>query len=306
MAGESAREEARRAREKAERLARRAEMFEKGADGEAATAATLRDLPPEWGVLHDRRWPLRRLANIDHIVIGPGGIFVIDSKNWSGRLTLGAGHLRQNGRSREKEVAKCADAGLAVAELAGPFGDRVFPVLCFTRDEPLTGWSRDVLICSTSTLTQMLLSRPQALTAAEATEVWLRLDVHLRSALAPPETERVRRIPTDTRARRPARGPGSTVRSRRAAQRRRRGLRQFVLSLAALAAFVGFGPQLASAVGGILAERLSSSLAACDDGTPSGTGAAAARRGGQAGAATEGGDKPQQWRHTGTTSGDDC
>ena len=87
-AGESARQEARRARERADRLARRAEMFEKGAAGETRTAEALAALGPEWVVLHDQRWPGRRLANIDHVVIGPGGIFVIDSKNWSGDLRV--------------------------------------------------------------------------------------------------------------------------------------------------------------------------------------------------------------------------
>jgi len=172
MAGESAREEARRARERAARLARRAEMFEKGAEGESATAAVLAALPPGWAALHGVQWPSRRLANIDHILVGPGGIFVIDSKNWSGRISLQSGRLRQNGRSREKAVAGCADAGLAIAELAGPHAGKVFPVLCFTTDEPLTGWSRDVMVCSTATLSQLLLSRPTVLQPTESTDAF--------------------------------------------------------------------------------------------------------------------------------------
>src|SRR3954452_18934163 len=95
--GKSAREVAARSRAKAERLMRRAEMFERGALGEERTAATLRELPAAWTALHDVRWPGRRFANIDHIVIGPGGVFVVDSKNWSGNITVSAGVLRQNG-----------------------------------------------------------------------------------------------------------------------------------------------------------------------------------------------------------------
>ena len=121
MAGESAREVARRAREKAERLNKRADMFEQGAEGEAATAEVLATLPPGWTSLHDVRWPGRRLANVDHVLIGPGGVFVIDSKNWTGRITVEGGHLRQNGYSREKAVAGAADAALAVAELISPY-----------------------------------------------------------------------------------------------------------------------------------------------------------------------------------------
>jgi Nuclease-related domain len=40
-----------------------------------------------WAVLHDLAVP-RSQANIDHLVIGPGGVFVIDSKQYQGRLQL--------------------------------------------------------------------------------------------------------------------------------------------------------------------------------------------------------------------------
>jgi Nuclease-related domain len=40
-----------------------------------------------WAVLHDLAVPHSQ-ANIDHLVIGPGGVFVIDSKQYRGRLQL--------------------------------------------------------------------------------------------------------------------------------------------------------------------------------------------------------------------------
>jgi hypothetical protein len=40
-----------------------------------------------WVVLHDLAIPSSR-ANLDHLVIGPGGVFVIDSKHYRGRLQL--------------------------------------------------------------------------------------------------------------------------------------------------------------------------------------------------------------------------
>jgi Nuclease-related domain len=40
-----------------------------------------------WVVLHDLAVPGSR-ANFDHLVIGPGGVFVIDSKQYRGRLQL--------------------------------------------------------------------------------------------------------------------------------------------------------------------------------------------------------------------------
>lgn len=252
MAGESAREEARRAREKAERLARRAEMFEKGADGEAATAALLQQLPAGWTAIHDVRWPSRRFANIDHLVIGPGGVFVIDSKNWSGHISVDNGVLRQNGRSREKSVAACADAGLAVAELAGPYTGRVAPVLCFTTAVPLTGWCRDVLVCSSSTLSHMLLSRPCVMTPAEVADAALRLDAQLRAATDRPVVASRSAVSSGGRRRIARTAPysatrsatRSSVRSQRAKRQRRKAARQFVAALILLVVWIGYGPEI--------------------------------------------------------------
>src|SRR3954452_18377998 len=181
--GKSAREMAARSRAKAERLMRRAEMFERGAAGEARTASMLTDLPAEWTALHDVRWPGRRFANIDHIVVGPAGIFVVDSKNWSGNITVTRDVLRQNGRPREATVAGCADSALAVSELAGPYARHIFPVLCFVREEELVGWARDVMVCSTANVSQMLLSRPAVMSVAEVAEASRGLRAGLQAAI---------------------------------------------------------------------------------------------------------------------------
>ena len=62
--------------------------WRRGAAGERHTAQLLRPLERHgWAVLHDLAVPRSR-ANIDHLVIGPGGVFVIDSKQYRGRLQL--------------------------------------------------------------------------------------------------------------------------------------------------------------------------------------------------------------------------
>jgi len=68
--------------------------WRRGAAGERRTARLLDPLERHgWAVLHDLALPGRR-ANIDHLVIGPGGIFVIDSKQYRGRPQLdGSGRL---------------------------------------------------------------------------------------------------------------------------------------------------------------------------------------------------------------------
>lgn len=181
MAGESARDRARRAREKSDRLARYAEKWERGADGESQTAAALSLLGAEWTRWHDLAWPGRRLANIDHLAIGPGGIVVIDSKNWSGTITVKDGVLRQNGYRRETAVAGCADSALAVGELLPRYLESVKPVLCFVRDDNIEGWARDVMLCSTTNLVAMLTSRPVVLSPAQVMDAVLTLQARMNS-----------------------------------------------------------------------------------------------------------------------------
>ena len=62
--------------------------WRRGAVGERRTGQLLDPLERHgWAVLHDLALPGSR-ANIDHLVIGPGGVFVIDSKQYRGRLQL--------------------------------------------------------------------------------------------------------------------------------------------------------------------------------------------------------------------------
>jgi hypothetical protein len=62
--------------------------WRRGAAGERRTARLLEPLDRHgWAVLHDLAAPGSR-ANIDHLVIGPGGVFVVDSKQYRGRLRL--------------------------------------------------------------------------------------------------------------------------------------------------------------------------------------------------------------------------
>lgn len=58
--------------------------WERGAIGEELLARRLGDLPDTFRTLHDRRIRGTR-ANIDHIVIGPTGVWVIDAKRYMGK-----------------------------------------------------------------------------------------------------------------------------------------------------------------------------------------------------------------------------
>ena len=66
------------------------DRWRRGAAGEVATAVLLTRLPRRFVVLHDRRVPGSR-ANIDHLVIGPTGVWVVDSKVYRARLRIRRG-----------------------------------------------------------------------------------------------------------------------------------------------------------------------------------------------------------------------
>ncbi|MHA7239595.1 nuclease-related domain-containing protein [Arthrobacter sp. TMS1-12-1] len=127
-AGQGAAEQARQMGERVSRLEAELEQARKaqqawlaGAEGEARVGEQLRRLEPHgWRVLHDVHWPGRPRANIDHIAIGPGGILIIDAKNWSGDVRLRNGELCQNGYARKRETASLLEQCSAVAVLLEP------------------------------------------------------------------------------------------------------------------------------------------------------------------------------------------
>ncbi len=120
------------------------EAWGRGAEGERRTARALAPLEREGFVmLHDRRLPGARW-NVDHIVIGPAGVFVIETKHLSGKVAIAGDSLRLRGRSADAyltEVWREAGAVQAVLarELATPAMD-VRPILCVPGAE--LGWSR--------------------------------------------------------------------------------------------------------------------------------------------------------------------
>jgi hypothetical protein len=95
--------------------------WRQGAEGERRTGAVLASLQAQgWVVLHDLHWPGRPFANIDHIAVGPAGVFVIDSKNWTGSVLVRDGVLRQNGSRRTEQCEGAAAATAAVAAYLEP------------------------------------------------------------------------------------------------------------------------------------------------------------------------------------------
>jgi Nuclease-related domain len=88
-----------------------------GARGERATARRLHRLQRHgYTVLHDLQVPGSH-ANLDHLAIGPAGVFVIDSKRYRGQLWLGPdGMLWYAGYPLAQQLATVVWAAMRLAE----------------------------------------------------------------------------------------------------------------------------------------------------------------------------------------------
>jgi hypothetical protein len=167
----------------------------KGAEGEQLVGRRLATLA-EHGVasLHDRRIP-GSLANIDHIALGPSGVFVIDAKRYAGQVRArptgtvwrpGPDRLFVGRRDCTKLIAgmgRQVDAVSRALEDVGPVP--IIPMLCFVEAEwpliakPLIidgvwiGWRKAMA---------EVIIRPGPLTTEQVNAVATRLAKHLPPA----------------------------------------------------------------------------------------------------------------------------
>ena len=104
----------------------RAGRWAAGAAGERATARALDGIDDEgWAVLHDVRLPGRRW-NLDHVLVGPAGVVIVDSKQWRTPLTV----RRRWPRVVEEHVGWQIDAVAAVLRDSGQRDTAVHGFVC--------------------------------------------------------------------------------------------------------------------------------------------------------------------------------
>lgn len=216
-----------------------------GAQGERQVADALPALNGYgWTALHDIRWPDRARANLDHVVLGPGGIVVIDAKNWTGDVDVRDGELRQNGYRRTREVEGVAEATAAVTALLEPSHRMaVRGVLCLAaQDLEPTATSSGVTVLGLPHLAAHLAALPPRLSPYEVADIGR----FLAAQLDPGD----RRPSRSTHHRRPhhsaAYGPASTV--RRSSTRRPHVLLRVLFAVLGLWLFVGAVSSMLSSV----------------------------------------------------------
>lgn len=113
---------------------RRVERFFKGARGEERVSGILQSLPASYHVFND--FAAGR-THVDHVVVGPGGVFAVETKFWKGKVTIEDGHILLNGqlpdRSPVGQVLREAALVKDALSRAG-WGGAVTPVLAFASD----------------------------------------------------------------------------------------------------------------------------------------------------------------------------
>lgn len=120
--------------QRVDRYERERMNWKSGAEGECVVASALDRLPNAYVVFHDFN---TARGNFDHLVVGPTGIFAIETKNWRGTISANAsGELLQDGAPASQPHVKqllCRIMAVKdkVVALAGPEvfiqGVMVFP-----------------------------------------------------------------------------------------------------------------------------------------------------------------------------------
>jgi len=109
---------------------RRLRRHLKGAEGEERIARTLSFLPSDYFVFHSLWLPGDAIGpkDVDHLVVGPTGVYALETKNWTGEISV------------EEDLQL-----------------HVRPVLCFAgRDAALEAEASGVLVCDGGNLLEVL------------------------------------------------------------------------------------------------------------------------------------------------------
>jgi hypothetical protein len=149
-------------------LTQDARSWYRGALGEIHVAKVLKNLGPGWTVLH--AVPVGSgTSDIDHVLIGPGGVFTVNTKNHSGqRIWVGGDQLLVNGH-RTNHIRDARYEARRAARLLSPADGQpvvVMPIIAIVDPRSLTfGRNRpkDVLVLSSAQLARTITRRKQRL-----------------------------------------------------------------------------------------------------------------------------------------------
>jgi hypothetical protein len=140
--------------------------WRRGAEGEEEVARRLKGLPDPWLALHDLPIGTRN-ANVDHLVIGPGGVFTMNTKNLSGPVRVDGDTVRVNG-VRQHYVRNARYEAARVARLLSHHAQMPVAVhgvvVVITPELTVRQQPGDVTVVARRGVRKWLERRPQTLT----------------------------------------------------------------------------------------------------------------------------------------------
>jgi hypothetical protein len=170
---------------KADRLRLMAQRIDKGNIGEERIAALLDTLDGAgWTVLNDRYKSPSSPANLDHVVVGPPGVFVIDAKNWTGgRLRLDERGMALGRYRHDDELHSARVDATIVGRHAAAAVPEVLTtgMLAFVEDVGLTepAMHQAVVLLQADQLLLWLTSEPRRLDPQQVHQIASTLDAVL-------------------------------------------------------------------------------------------------------------------------------
>jgi hypothetical protein len=152
-----------------------------------------------WSALHNRLRP--HGGNIDHILIGPSGVYVLDAKAWTGPVTFAGAVIRSNGRNRSSSLEALADQAAEVRDVLRKSGyaGEVAAGLVLTGADPGPSEATrvgHVTVCGITGLVDSLTKRPRNLTPTEVTNLSKRIGQAFPLADAPTAAPPVTVLPS--------------------------------------------------------------------------------------------------------------
>ena len=143
-----------------------ARSWKKGATGERIVAMHLRRLDrSRWHVFHDVPVGTRG-ANIDHVVLGPAGVFTINAKNRKGKALVTQRSLTVNGYRTDYLSRSVEEARRAARLLSRSTGRHVVvrPILAMLVDDLIVKTPPDdVIVVGPGGLVRWLKAQPRSL-----------------------------------------------------------------------------------------------------------------------------------------------
>ncbi|MGP7961771.1 nuclease-related domain-containing protein [Sanguibacter sp. A246] len=239
-----------------QRALRTQKNWSQGAEGERLVAQTLGALERYgWLLLHDIRWPGRQKANIDHVAIGPGGVVIIDTKNWSGEVTVTDGVLRCGGYSKAKECDGIARQAADVTALLRPEQrSAVRGVMALASHDTAPAQAGPIIVMGREHLGPWLLDLPARLNPFDVVDVAIQVRRDHHSYEARVRTHRPR-AQQRTQTARPSQS-GSRGATRRSARSAFSTILRMLVAFLGFVLLVNYGPAIGEFIGDLLGQAI--------------------------------------------------